>query len=117
MANMTVIGNVLFYRMDLDDDLRRLATDGLRQEVDRLQDGDFAQHADEKLVEQVVAKASMTPLEVAFDKATSKVEERTKGFRATKAIPFKGSRHLWDMKTNPRTINLSIYQFRSTLQS
>jgi hypothetical protein len=65
MATMAVIGNVLFFRMDLRDTLRRLANDVLYQEFNRLQDGDFAKHTDEKLVEQLVAKASMTPLEVA----------------------------------------------------
>ena len=114
MANMAVIGNVLFYKVDLSDYLRRLATDELWQEVNRLQDGDFAMHPDEKLVEQVVAKASRTPLEVAFDKAP-KVEVPTvdvtgrsdydMGFRVTKAIPFKGDRQLWDMKPNPRGMN------------
>jgi hypothetical protein len=123
MANMAVIGNVLFRRVDLRDTLQRLAKDVLWQEFDRLQDGDFAKHTDEKLVEQVVAKASMTPLEVAFDIATFKVEGTTvdvtgrfdynmggrplpiNGFRVTKAIPFKGDRQLWNMKPNPRGMN------------
>jgi len=124
MATMAVIGNVLFFRMDLRDTLRRLANDVLYQEFNRLQDGDFAKHTDEKLVEQLVAKASMTPLEVAFDK-TPKVEGTTvdvtgrpdydmgfggrplriNGFRVTKAIPFKGNHQLWDMKPNPRCMN------------
>jgi len=109
MANMAVIGNVLFYKVDLSDYLRRLATDELWQEVNRLQDGDFAMHPDEKLVEQVVAKASRTPLEVVFDKTTA-VDvtgrfDHDRGFRITKAIPFKGDRQLWDMKPNPRGMN------------
>jgi hypothetical protein len=37
MANMAVIGNVLFRRVDLRDTLQRLAKDVLWQEFDRLQ--------------------------------------------------------------------------------
>jgi hypothetical protein len=121
MASMAVIGDLLFYKRNLDAALRHLVDEGLGQEVDRIQDGDFAKHTDEELVSRVVAKTSVTPLDVAFDKATSEVKEatvdvtgrfeyavgfvdgpgRVPGYRATKTIPFKGDRDLWHMKTNP----------------
>jgi hypothetical protein len=119
MANMAVIGDVLFYKLNLDADLRHKADNGLRQVADRVRKDDFANHTDEELVRRVVADASVTPLQVAFDKAKPEVKEtkvdvtgrfeykgfgdrpaRVDGFRVTKTIPFKGQPDLWNMKTS-----------------
>jgi hypothetical protein len=119
MAIMAVIGDLLFHKKKIDDDLQFQADNRLRPEVDRIREDDFANHTDEELVRRVVTDASVTPLEVAFDKAKSEVKEKTvevidrfeyksygnrparvDGFCVTKAIPFTGKRDLWDMKTS-----------------
>lgn len=124
---MAVIGDLLFFKRggpDLDDVLRHQAEVVLRQTVENIPEKEFTQHSDDELVGRVVSSATVKPLEVAFDQAKADVQEttvdvtgrfdydmgdgrpvRAKGFRATKAIPFKGNPELWHLKTNPWGMN------------
>jgi hypothetical protein len=130
MATMTIIGEQLFCDWDLDDILHFRAGDGLRHDVDRIREDEFAKRTNEELVEQVVAKASMTLLEVSFDEkrkadpikinvtgrpdyGSDRRPTWTDGIRVTQTIPFEGNRDLWRMRTNPCTWNPPYGEIRA----
>jgi hypothetical protein len=118
---MSYVGDLLFVRrdrVDLDAVLRHRAEVKVRELVDEIPDSDFANQTDEQLTQEVYQRASLMPLDVAFDKATPGVREisletnsvfgervRVKGLRATKSIPFTGNSDLWHLLTNPHDMN------------
>lgn len=120
---MAVLGDLLFYRrdqVDLDHVLRH-QVDLLRQKVDALSDKLFSEKSDDEIAAQVAREAAVEPLQVDFASAVASVREvevevrdrfrydrdvvRLPGLEATKAIPFKGDKELWHLKTNPWGMN------------
>lgn len=120
---MGILGELLFYRrdqVDLDAVLRR-EVETLRQHVDALPDKLFSEKSDEEIAAHIAKEVAIQPLELDFAAAVSSVEEtqvevrdsfafdrgtvRVPGLKAMKAIPFKGDRDLWRLRTNPFNMN------------
>lgn len=120
---MAVLGELLFYRrdqVDLDAVLRH-QVELLRQRVDALPDRFFSEKSDIEIAAHIAKELAIQPLEADFAAAKPNVEEmqvevhdrfaydrgtvRVPGLMATKAIPFKGDRDLWRLRTNPYNMN------------
>jgi hypothetical protein len=120
---MPVLGDLLFYRrdqVDLDHILRH-QVELLSRKVDALPDKLFSAKSDDEIAAQVAKDAAVEPLQVDFASAVANVREvevevhdrfrydrdtvRVPGLEATKAIPFKGDKELWHLKTNPWGMN------------
>ena len=118
---MTVLGELLFWRrdnVDLDAMLRHQGDAGVRLVVEAVAEQVVTTESDDTLVERVLAKTRIAPLEVEFDDGKANVAEtmvdittmfgervRVKGLRATKAFPFTGQIDLWHLRTNPYDMN------------
>jgi hypothetical protein len=118
---MSNLGEFLFFRrdrVDLDAYLHHRADVTVRAIVDGIPEAQFATQTDEELMEQVLGRARVVPLDVSFERARPSVQEipldvntvfgerlRVKGLRATKAIPFAGDPNLWHLLTNPHDSN------------
>ena|ERR1700677_4024188 len=74
---MTVLGDLLFYRrdqVDLDHVLHH-QVELLRQKVDALPDAFFAQKTDDEIAAHVAKEATVEPLQVDFANAVAEVRE------------------------------------------
>lgn len=119
---MAVLGELLFYDRGGRDLSAYLTSrsDNVRAEVEKIDASNFATRSDADLAAAISAATALKPLQVAFDAATSNVEEatfeepnqwerhrtvRVQGLRATKKIPFRGDRALWHLRPNPFDMN------------
>jgi hypothetical protein len=120
---MAALGNLLFWRRDqvgLDDFLRH-QVDLLRGKVDALPDKFFSEKSDDEIAADLAKEHAIQPLIVDFGAAKPGVQEtqvevqdqfgfnrgpiRVPGLLATKSIPFRGDPGLWQLRTNPFTMN------------
>lgn len=119
---MAVIGEILFYKGDLDATLRHQLT-LLPAAVDRISEQTFNAKSDEEIAALVLKDFGVEPLTLHVDQAEAKVEEgqaeirdhfrynlpngpvKVPGLKASKCIPFRGDPQLWKLKPNRYTLN------------
>lgn len=119
---MAVIGDILFYKGDLDATLRHRIT-LLPAAVDKISAQTFNAKSDEEIAALVLKDFSVEPLALYVDQAEAKVEEgqaevrdhfrynlpngpmKVPGLKASKWIPFSGDPQLWKLKPNRYTSN------------
>lgn len=119
---MAVIGNILFYKGDLDAGLRHQFT-LLPAAVDKVSEQTFNAKSDDEIAELVLKDFRVEPLTLQIDQAEAKVEEgqveirdgfryhlpngpvKVQGLKASKSIPFSGDPQLWKLKPNRYTLN------------
>lgn len=119
---MTLIGDILFYKGDLDAGLRHQITQ-LPAAVDKISEQTFNAMSDEEIANLILKDFSIEPLTLHTDKADAKVEEgaaeitdgfryhlpngpiKVPGLKASKWTPFSGDPQLWKLKPNRYTLN------------
>ncbi|KUL94296.1 hypothetical protein DK26_14855 [Bosea sp. WAO] len=127
---MALIGDILFYKGDLDAGLRHQFT-LLPAAVDKISEPTFNAKSDEEIVELVLKDFRVEPLTLHTDQAEAKVEEgqaetrdhfryhlpngpmKVPGLKASKRIPFSGDPQLWKLKPNRYTLNPPYGEVRS----
>jgi hypothetical protein len=118
---MSVLGDLLFFPRngtDLDSLLRRQRDQVVPDIVARLPQSDFQTGSDEVLLQKVIERAEIRPLEVAFDNPEANVEEitlvvqdvfgeraRVPGLKATKTFRFLGDGQIWHLRPNSYDMN------------
>lgn len=119
---MALIGEILFYKGDLDAGLRHQLT-LLPAAVNKISEQTFSAKSDEEIAELVLKDFRVEPLTLHMDQAEAKVEEgraeirdhfryhlpngpmEVPGLTASKWIPFSGDPQLWKLKPNRYTLN------------
>jgi len=119
---MAQIGDILFYKGDLDAGLRHQIT-LLPAAVDKISKQVFSAQSDEEIAELILKDFRVEPLILHTDEAESKVEEdfaeirdnfryhlpngsmKVPGLKASKWIPFSGDPQLWRLKPNRYTLS------------
>ena len=120
---MAVLGDLFFYagfgkRATLADALRNSLDAGVRAEIDKLKESDFAAHDDAALVAKIVEKCRAEPIvlkrgESVGDAKPIKIsvndhfggQVSVDGLRVTKTIPFDGDAVLFELQPDQYDLN------------